>query len=158
MTYDEPVEERGAVWRDKSTEGDSRQGGSRWFSSDLVKKRGQSREEGEVKRGDVQIVNIPKKERHLKKSNQSKSANRPAKKFSENDLERTNLILNSEKKTKGDFPKLWASLSICWGSNAQVSIHGNLDRVTVSLFANKYYFTPDLTNRSGTEPQNKSDK
>jgi len=54
------------------------------------------------------------------KSNQSKSADRSAKKFSENDLERTNLILNSEKKTKGDFPKLWASLSICWGSNAQM--------------------------------------
>ena len=121
MTYDEPVEEKERVWRDESTEGDSRQGGSRWFSTDLVEKRGQPREEGEVKRGDVQIVHIPKKERHLKKSNQSKSANRSAKKFSENDLDRTNLIINSEKKTKGsDSPRLWASLSICWGSNAQV--------------------------------------
>ena len=121
-TYDEPVlvEERGTVWKDKSAEGGSLQGGSRRSSSNLVEKRG----EGEVEKGDVQIVQIPKKERLLKKISQNKSvlgANRSAKKFSENDLDRTNLILSSEKRTKGsDSPKLWASLSICWGSNAQV--------------------------------------
>ena len=54
----------------------------------------------------------------------SKSAYKPVKKYSENDFDRTNTILDSEKnklqREGSDLPKLWASLSICWGSNAQV--------------------------------------
>ena len=97
MTYDEPVvgDERGR--------GEERAGGN------------------------LQIPFFPeKKEIHLKKSIQSESVegrHRSVKKFSDNDFERTNnLILNSEKTMGSDLPRLWASLSICWGSNAQVRI------------------------------------
>lgn len=78
--------------------------------------------------GDVKIPLFPEKnERHLKKSSQKESVlggHRSVKKFSENDFGRTNVILNSEKTTgntkRGGLPRLWASLSICWGSNAQM--------------------------------------
>ena len=80
--------------------------------------------------GDVKIPLFPEKnERNLKKSSQKESVlggHRSVKKFSENDFGRTNVILNSEKTTgntkRGGLPRLWASLSICWGSNAQVKI------------------------------------
>ena len=131
MTY-EPgaVDERGSMWQDESG-GRSRQSGSRGGSS----LEGEKREEetggggGEVKKGEIPLFPA-KKESHFKKSSQSQIVEglpRSVKKYSENDFDRTNLILNSEKmtgKAKGrggsDLPKLWASLSNCWGSNAQV--------------------------------------
>ena len=84
------------------------------FSPELVQKKGGQRKNGQVH------VALPKGATNLI----SKSANKPVKKDSENDFDRTNTILDSEKnKLQGegsDLPKLWASLSICWGSNAQV--------------------------------------
>ena len=119
MTY-EPGVERGTMWEDESG-GDSGESGLRRRSSLEAEKR----EEEEGERGDVK-----KKGSHFKKSSQSDSvigAHRSVKKYSENDFDRTNLILTSEKGTgkvsgrgKSDLPRLWASLSICWGSNAQV--------------------------------------
>ena len=130
MTY-EPgaVDERGSMWQDESG-GRSRQSGSRGESSLEVEKREQERGEGgEGKKGEIPLFPA-KKESHFKKSSQSQIVEglpRSVKKYSENDFDRTNLILNSEKmtgKAKGrggsDLPKLWASLSNCWGSNAQV--------------------------------------
>ena len=119
MTY-EPGVERGAMWEDEPG-GDSGESGLRRRSSLEAEKR----EEEEGERGDVK-----KKGSHFKKSSRSESvigAHRSVKKYSENYFDRTNHILNSEKRTgevsgrgKSDLPRLWASLSICWGSNAQV--------------------------------------
>ena len=82
------------------------------FLPELVQKKG-----GQGKNGHVALPNGANKFI-------SKSAYKPVKKYSENDFDRTNTILDSEKnklqREGSDLPKLWASLSICWGSNAQV--------------------------------------
>ena len=84
------------------------------FSPELVQKKG-----GQVKNGQVHVA-LPNGTKKII----SKSAYKPVKKYSENDFDRTNTILDSEKnkleREGSDVPKLWASLSICWGSNAQV--------------------------------------
>ena len=84
------------------------------FSPELVQKKG-----GQGKNGHVHVA-LPKGATNYI----SKSAYKPVKKYSENDFDRTNTILDSEKnklqREGNDLPKLWASLSICWGSNAQV--------------------------------------
>ena len=84
------------------------------FSPELVQKKG-----GQGKNGQVH-VSLPNGATNII----SKSGYKPARKYSENDFDRTNTILDSEKnklqREGSDLPKLWASLSICWGSNAQV--------------------------------------
>ena len=84
------------------------------FSPELVQKKG-----GQGKNGQVHGA-LPNEATNFI----SKSAYKPVKKYSENDFDRTNTILDSEKnklqREGSDLPKLWASLSICWGSNAQV--------------------------------------
>ena len=117
--------------------GPSRQSGSTGISSD-IKMRGEAGEiGGEVK--SEREIEIPlfqaKQGRHLKKGSHSGSvvgAHRPVKKYSENDFDRTNsLILNSEKgtgKAKERGARIWASLSICWGSNAQVKGSWNISK------------------------------
>ena len=84
------------------------------FSPELVQKK-----RGQVKNGQVHSA--------LQKAGTNliaKSVYKPVKKYSEDDFERTNTIQDREKnileKGQGDLRKLWASLSICWGSNAQV--------------------------------------
>ena len=86
------------------------------FSPELVQKKG-----GQGKNGQTHVA-LPNGATNFI----SKSAYKPVKKYSENDFDRTNTILDvdSEKnklqREGSDLPKLWASLSICWGSNAQV--------------------------------------
>jgi len=84
------------------------------FSPELGQKKG-----GQGKNGQVHFV-LPNGATDFI----SKSAYEPVKKYSENDFDRTNTILDSEKnklqRVGSDLPKLWASLSICWGSNAQM--------------------------------------
>ena len=84
------------------------------FSPELIQKKG-----GQGKNGHVHVA-LP----NGANKSISKNVYKPVKKYSENDFDRTNTILDSEKnKLQGegsDLPKLWASLSICWGSNAQV--------------------------------------
>ena len=102
-------------------------GGSLHRQSSFVQKKG-----GQVKNGQVHGALI------------SKSAYKPVKKYSENDFDRTNTILDSEKnkpqREGSDLPKLWASLSICWGSNAQVrALFG-------TLWSHDFHF-PDVQQR-----------
>ena len=125
MTYE--ADGRGTMWEESEAGGGpSRQSGSTGISSD-IKMRGEAGEiGGEVK--SEREIEIPlfqaKQGRHLKKGSHSESvvgAHRPVKKYTENDFDRTNL--KSEKatgKAKKRGARLWASLSICWGSNAQV--------------------------------------
>ena len=84
------------------------------FSPELIQKKG-----GQGKNGQVHVA-LPTGATNFI----SKSAYKPVKKYSENDFDRNNTILDSEKnklqREGSDLPKLWASLSICWGSNAQV--------------------------------------
>ena len=130
MTYEAELDTRGRMW-EESEAGESgeprRQSGSSRGLSSEVKMREKA---GEVKsERDIEIPLFQAKQGiHLKKSSHSESesvvgAHRPVKKYSEDYFDRTNLILNSEKsrgKAKVRGTRLWASLSICWGSNAQV--------------------------------------
>jgi len=120
VTYEPGVEDE---MLQEESGGRSHQSGSRGSSLEVERREG-----GEVKKGEIPLFHA-KKGRHLKKGSQSESvgAHRSVKKYSENDFERTNLMTTSEKRTgkaKGrgasDLPRLWASLSICWGSNAQM--------------------------------------
>ena len=125
MTYEAELDARGRMWEESG--GLSRQSGSsRGLNSEV--KGGEKGGEAKSERN----IEIPlfqaKQGGHLKKSSHSESesavgGHRPVKKYSEDDFDRTNLILNSEKSTgkaKVRGARLWASLSICWGSNAQV--------------------------------------
>jgi len=125
MTYEAELDARGRMWEESG--GLSRQSGSsRGLNSEV--KGGEKGGEAKSERN----IEIPlfqaKQGGHLKKSSHSESesavgGHRPVKKYSEDDFDRTNLILNSEKSTgkaKVRGARLWASLSICWGSNAQM--------------------------------------
>ena len=129
MTYETELEARGRMWEESEageSGGPSRQSASSRGLNSEVKMREKAGEKGgELKsERDIEIPLFQAKQgRHLKKSESVVGAHRPVKKYSEDDFERTNLILNSEKSTrkaKVRGARLWASLSICWGSNAQV--------------------------------------